>query len=709
MKAVGFSRETAERILQAVDAVEAAPTRLATEPGRRASIDVYHVQLTSLTTVSGRYPGKRYTYDPSSSTWTAHDDVWVIEANGTALALSTKYPAYRNAVANGRPVWVVSVAAGVASINGDTAAAQILTVGTSGTDFAIDDSTPGTHKFNLPDASASGWALDTTPGGSQDVSGADSRGAVNKGDQIFYGNKGCTEDHYAAKYVGESLTSPRNWTSGFDQSNPWSPGHAAVTVLNSKSGSVWAATAGLSAIGSVDVDGTTSCVDVTFMVNIASDEAEYVYDAGFTGTIAGLSSPTSSAKTWSPRYKYLSGFTALNIPTYENGFTGSALGKTWIGGHMVGSGAPTTPQSEGGTGLDTSGVTDGQILIGKTSDHSWNLATLTAGSGITITDGGGTITIAATGGGGGAPDSADYLVKTANGSLSAERVVTDSTPITWDWSTSGQVKALIAGATTLYGSFDKLTVKGSNVASASTTDLSTATGVYVYVTGNTTIDKFGDAPAGTVRLVRFTSNPTIVHSSYITCIGGASITAATDDTCVLVCEGGSPAIWSMHAYTKFDGTAISGASAPKFALYQHQLTSGTNGGTTTAGAWYTVPLNTEVYDAGGIGSLSSNQVTLGAGNYYFRGVSPIGQNSRMIQLRLYNATDSSVIQLGVNGYDHLAGGTATPSEVEGYFTLSGTKAIELQYRVYAGAATYGLGIAASWGTEIYGTLNITKF
>lgn len=313
----------------------------------------------------------------------------------------------------------------VVSINGSTVEKQLLTVGTSGTDFAIDDSTPGTHVLNLPDASANAWALDTTPGGSQDVSGADSRGAVNVGDQIFYGNKGCTEDHYADKYVGESLTSSRNWTAGFDQSNPWSPGHAAVTVLNSKSGSVWAAAAGLSAIGSVDVDGTTSCVDVTLAVNIAGDAAEYVYDAGFTGTISGLSLPTSSAKTWSPTYKYLSGFTALNNPTYENGFTGSALGKTWIGGHMVGATAPTVTQAEGGTGIDTSGVTDGQIIVGKTSDHSWNLATLTAGSGITITPGAGSITIAASGGGGGLSDG-DYGDIVVSGSGTTLTIDTDS-------------------------------------------------------------------------------------------------------------------------------------------------------------------------------------------------------------------------------------------------------------------------------------------
>ena len=50
-------------------------------------------------------------------------------------------------------------------------------------------------------------------------------------------------------------------------------------------------------------------------------------------------------------------------------------------------------------------------------------------------------------GAGNAPDSADYLVKTATGSLSAERVVTDNTAITWDWSTAGQAKAVRAALT----------------------------------------------------------------------------------------------------------------------------------------------------------------------------------------------------------------------------------------------------------------------
>jgi len=53
----------------------------------------------------------------------------------------------------------------------------------------------------------------------------------------------------------------------------------------------------------------------------------------------------------------------------------------------------------------------------------------------------------AAGGGGGAPTGADYLVKTATGGLSAERVVTDGTSITFDWSGAGLVVAKRAALT----------------------------------------------------------------------------------------------------------------------------------------------------------------------------------------------------------------------------------------------------------------------
>jgi hypothetical protein len=57
----------------------------------------------------------------------------------------------------------------------------------------------------------------------------------------------------------------------------------------------------------------------------------------------------------------------------------------------------TLPVANGGTNQTT--YTDGQLLIGNTTGNTLTKATLTAGSGVTITNGSGAITIAAAGGG----------------------------------------------------------------------------------------------------------------------------------------------------------------------------------------------------------------------------------------------------------------------------------------------------------------------
>jgi hypothetical protein len=57
----------------------------------------------------------------------------------------------------------------------------------------------------------------------------------------------------------------------------------------------------------------------------------------------------------------------------------------------------TLPVANGGTGDTT--YTNGQLLIGNTTGNTLTKATLTQGSGITITNGAGSITIAASGGG----------------------------------------------------------------------------------------------------------------------------------------------------------------------------------------------------------------------------------------------------------------------------------------------------------------------
>jgi hypothetical protein len=67
----------------------------------------------------------------------------------------------------------------------------------------------------------------------------------------------------------------------------------------------------------------------------------------------------------------------------------------------------TLPVANGGTGQTS--YTDGQLLIGNTTGNTLAKATLTAGTGITVTNGSGTITIASSGGGGSSTGSTLYL------------------------------------------------------------------------------------------------------------------------------------------------------------------------------------------------------------------------------------------------------------------------------------------------------------
>lgn len=94
------------------------------------------------------------------------------------------------------------------------------------------------------------------------------------------------------------------------------------------------------------------------------------------------------------------------------------------------------------------------------------------------------------------------------------------------------------GAATAVGAIDNLSTKGADIASATTTDLSAATGDYVVVTGTTTITGLGTAPAGVERTVRFSGALTLTHNSTSLILpGGVNITTAAGDIAVFRSEG----------------------------------------------------------------------------------------------------------------------------------------------------------------------------
>ena len=99
----------------------------------------------------------------------------------------------------------------------------------------------------------------------------------------------------------------------------------------------------------------------------------------------------------------INGTSVLSGSTLGSGVTGSSL--TSVGTLTSGTwSASTIAVNKGGTGQTS--YTDGQLLIGNTSGNTLSKATLTAGSNITITNGNGSIEIAAAAG---APTAGDGI------------------------------------------------------------------------------------------------------------------------------------------------------------------------------------------------------------------------------------------------------------------------------------------------------------
>ena len=142
-----------------------------------------------------------------------------------------------------------------------------------------------------------------------------------------------------------------------------------------------------------------------------------------------------------------------------------------------------------------------------------------------------------------------------------------------------------------------------------------------------------------------------------------------------------------------------------YAIICDQKTSTTTGGTFTSGAWRTRDLNTELADADGIVSISSNQFTLGAGSYFIEAFAPAYEVVRH-QLRIYNATDAASVQAGQGAYSST--GSQDIAYVSGRVTITGSKAFEIQHQCSTSRSTIGLGLSVNFDVEIYTVVNIFK-
>ena len=165
------------------------------------------------------------------------------------------------------------------------------------------------------------------------------------------------------------------------------------------------------------------------------------------------------------------------------------------------------------------------------------------------------------------------------------------------------------------------------------------------------------------------------------------------------------------AITNSGITGISSGLYASYALLADVKSNSVNGGgTLTSGDWRTRDLNTEISDADGIVSISSNQFTLQAGTYRIFATTPSYRADRH-QAALYNVTDSSYVQYGTVAYTLSSENTNTESFLRSRFTISGAKVFELRHRLQNSVTTYGggVGLASYWtGDSIFTVVEIFK-
>ena len=164
---------------------------------------------------------------------------------------------------------------------------------------------------------------------------------------------------------------------------------------------------------------------------------------------------------------------------------------------------------------------------------------------------------------------------------------------------------------------------------------------------------------------------------------------------------------NLRAFGVTAGAANRPVTQPDI-LAQEQETSGTaghSGATFTSGAYRTRFL-TNLVRNNISASLASNQITLPAGTYFATWRCP-AFSVLAHQTRLYNATDSTVLGYGSSSYAYT--NTETDSTGSAIFTLTTSKAIELDHRCGSTIATPAFGQPSGFGNiEIYSELRIWK-
>ena len=135
-----------------------------------------------------------------------------------------------------------------------------------------------------------------------------------------------------------------------------------------------------------------------------------------------------------------------------------------------------------------------------------------------------------------------------------------------------------------------------------------------------------------------------------------------------------------------------------------------DGGTFTSGAWRTRDLNTELVDADGIVSISSNQFTLQAGSYLIEAQAPAYKVNRHMVKLVQTSGSSANIAYGTGMYANSGYNGNNVSVVRARVTISTATTYEIQHRCQTTmSSSIGFGQAVNFSVdELYTVVKIFK-